>query len=95
MATLQSKVRTRNTAVFVCEQEVPITQYGDPNGTFGYVFDSGGTFDTTGLDVTATGDTVDAWFVFDGCNTQTTLSPRHAASRGIRGSITHMRAIRK
>jgi hypothetical protein len=54
-----------------CLAEVPLSQYGDPSGTFGYVFNpSGGgtTFNTTALDVTITGDPVGGWALFDGCN---------------------------
>lgn len=52
-----------------CLSEVPITDYGDPNGTFGYVYDQGGgsTFDTTALDATASGDSVSAWVLSDQC----------------------------
>ena len=40
---------------FQCTSYLPITQYGDPAGTFGYVFDNNdgtGPFLTSGLDVT-------------------------------------------
>jgi hypothetical protein len=74
-----------------CYTEVPVTQYGDPNGTFGYSFTSDGVtfFDTTALDVTAPGDTVSAWALVDSCNTTTTAT---AAVRGILGSAVAHRA---
>ena len=39
---------------FQCTSYLPVTQYGDLAGTFGYVFDpgTGVTFKTTGLDIT-------------------------------------------
>ena len=60
-----------------CIEEGPLTQYGDPNGTFGYAFSNNGTdtFFTTGLDWTASGDPVDGWVMIDGCNTSTTAKP--------------------
>jgi hypothetical protein len=58
-----------------CLFEVPFTQYGDPEGTFGYLFEEGGgPIKTSALDLTAEGDPIDAWFVFDACNPQTTLA---------------------
>jgi hypothetical protein len=47
-----------------CEQVRDVTQYGDPNGSFGYEFTNTGivnstdTFPTSGLDFTTPGDTV-------------------------------------
>ena len=74
-----------------CFTDVPITQYGDPSGTFGYSFTSDGVtfFNTTALDVTAPGDTVSAWALVDSCNTTTTAT---AAVRGILGSAVAHRA---
>jgi hypothetical protein len=44
------------------------------------VYDNGGEFDTTGLDITQTGDNIGGWFLLDGCNTTTTASARRAGS---------------
>ncbi len=60
-----------------CLFEAPFTQYGDPNGTFGYLFEEeggGAPIKRTALDFTAVGDAIDAWFLFNACETQTTLS---------------------
>jgi hypothetical protein len=60
--------------VVVCEEIVPVSQYGDAGGTFGYLFDNNdgaGEFFTTGLDFTADGDLVDEWMVVDGCVSKT------------------------
>lgn len=74
-----------------CFTEVPVTQYGDPTGTFGYSFTSDGVtfFNTTALDLTAPGDSVGAWALVDSCNTTTTAT---AAVRGILGSAVAHRA---
>jgi hypothetical protein len=60
-----------------CEADIPLTQYGDSAGTYGYEFSNDGvsTIFTTALDVTTSGDDVDAWFVVDTCNT-TNPAPR-------------------
>jgi hypothetical protein len=66
---LNRRVKAVAFEVFQCEQIIPITQYedfelagdGQPDGD-----------PITGLDVTADGDTVGAWFVIDGCETATT-----------------------
>jgi hypothetical protein len=57
-----------------CLAETPVTQYGDPSGTFGYVFSNDGfsSFFTSALDGTAPGHHVGAWFLVDSCNTRTT-----------------------
>jgi hypothetical protein len=52
--------------VIGCEELIPITQYGD------FELAGDGQADgapTTGLDVTAEEDTVDVWFISDGCAT--------------------------
>jgi hypothetical protein len=74
-----------------CFTEVPVTQYGDPSGRFGYSFTSDGVtfFNTTALDLTAPGDTVGAWALVDSCDTTTTAT---AAVRGILGSAVAHRA---
>jgi hypothetical protein len=68
-----------------CLAEAPLTDYGDVAGSFGYVFDNDGaggdpTFFTSALDITSTGDAVNAWFLFDSCNTTTTASATAAKS---------------
>jgi hypothetical protein len=65
-----------------CFGEAPLTQYGDPAQTFGYQFDNGTDpiFGTTALDVTTSGDPVDAWALFDVCNTQSVASASAARS---------------
>jgi hypothetical protein len=66
-------------ALTSCLRETPISQYGDPAGSFGYVFDNGtGPFYTTGLDVTGTGDSVGAWFLSDACNGTATGSAAYS-----------------
>jgi hypothetical protein len=68
-----------------CLFEVPLTEYGEPEGPFGYIFqfENGAeeleTFPTTALDVTYPEDFVSGWALFDGCNTTEIVS---AASRG-------------
>jgi len=62
-----------------CLFEAPLTQYGEPGGPFGYLFqfENEGTlenFPTTALDVTEPSDFVGGWALFDGCNTAETPS---------------------
>ena len=59
-----------------CLGEYPVTEYGDPSGSLGYLFNdgSGTPFDTTALDVTASGDAVGAWTLFDTCNSTSTAN---------------------
>lgn len=76
--------------LLACIGEVPVTEYGDPAGSFGYsYFDGMTSFDTTALDITAPGDPVGAWSVIDSCNTTPTASP---AARGILGPEAHIAA---
>jgi hypothetical protein len=74
------------TTAFSCFGEYPVTDYGDSDGTFGYVYNDGTTpvFNTTALDVTNSGDTVDAWTLFDQCNTAQTgdIARSHLARSG-------------
>jgi hypothetical protein len=68
----------RSTNAFLnCEADLPLSQYGDSEGSFGYEFSNDGvsTIFTTALDVTASGDDVGAWFIIDTCNT-TNPAPR-------------------
>lgn len=87
ITVLQRTVRADTralTAVATCFAEHPVTLYGDPSGTFGYVFDQGNglTFDTTALDATQTGDSVSAWLLYDQCNTAVTANHARAADVG-------------
>jgi uncharacterized coiled-coil protein SlyX len=71
-------------ATFACFFEAPLTEYGEPEGPFGYLFQfekegTPETFPTTALDVTYQGDFVGGWALFDGCNSAETPS---AAARG-------------
>jgi hypothetical protein len=80
----QTRRLNNHQALFNCEAIVPLTQYGDPGGTAGYEFNAGaGTVFRSALDVTADGDTVDAWFLVDACQTATTprAMPRRAGLR--------------
>jgi outer membrane murein-binding lipoprotein Lpp len=77
---------TKLTSAFSCFGEYPVTDYGDSDGTFGYVYydGSGVDFDTTALDVTSSGNTVGAWTLFDQCNTTQSggLARSHLARSG-------------
>ena len=76
--------------IFECLFEAPVTQYGDSGGAFGYLFDTGTeTVDTTALDITEKGDPIDAWFIFNACETQTTLALSGGAGPfpGAKGSL--------
>ena len=77
---------TKLTSAFGCFGEYPVTEYGDPDGTFGYLYfaGSGADFSTTALDVTSSGDAVGAWTLFDQCNTAQTsgLARSHLARSG-------------
>lgn len=80
----QNQAIGKVTSAFGCFFEAPLTQYGEPEGPFGYLyqFEEEGTLETiptTGLDVTYPGDEVGGWALFDGCNTAETSS---AAARG-------------
>jgi hypothetical protein len=79
----QTRRLNNHAALFACEEIVPLSQYGDPAGTFGYEFNDGAnpTFFTSAVDVTAEGDTVGAWFVVDACEPATT--PRASLPRGV------------
>jgi uncharacterized coiled-coil protein SlyX len=63
-----------------CLFEAPLTEYGEPEGPFGYVFQFENeaeeleTIPTTALDVTYPEDPVGGWALFDGCNTTNTAS---------------------
>jgi len=54
---------------------VPISQYGEPEEGYGYLYENPSeTFRTTALDVPFEGESVGAWFLIDGCNGATTAS---------------------
>jgi uncharacterized Zn-binding protein involved in type VI secretion len=59
-----------------CLFEAPFTQYGDPEGSFGYLFEEegGGEIKTSALDISEEGSSILAWFIFDACNPQETLA---------------------
>jgi hypothetical protein len=73
-----------------CLFEAPLTEYGEPEGPFGYLFQFENeaeeleSFPTTALDVTYEGDFVNGWALFNGCNTteiaeaasQTAIAPQ-------------------
>jgi hypothetical protein len=80
----QNQAIGKVSTVLGCLFEAPLTQYGEPEGPFGYLFqiEEEGTlesFPTTGLDVTYPEDFVGGWALFDGCNTAETPT---AAARG-------------
>jgi len=78
-----------DTSLSDCLEEGPITQYGDPAGTYGFSYtpSAGATaVQTTAVDITRTGTTVDAWVLIDGCNTETT--PPTSTSTSVRKFTT-------
>ncbi len=82
----QAQTTTKVNSLYSCLAEVPITEYGDPLGEFGYVFrfeneekHEPEEVETSALDVTFEGGEVGAWFLIDLCNTAETAST-HAAS---------------
>lgn len=77
-------------STFECLFEAPLTEYGEPEGPPGYLFEfeKGGSpevIPTTALDVTYPQDNVGGWALFDGCNTAETPS---AASSGAVAPVT-------
>jgi hypothetical protein len=70
----QASAVKKTTAALACIFEVPLTEYGEPEGPFGYIFQYENeaeeleTFPTTALDATYPGDFVSGWGLFDGCN---------------------------
>jgi uncharacterized coiled-coil protein SlyX len=72
-------------AVLGCLFEAPLTEYGEPEGPFGYLFQieeegTPETFPTTALDVTYENDFVGGWALFDGCNTAETPAEATASA---------------
>jgi hypothetical protein len=79
-----------------CLFEAPLTEYGEPEGPFGYLFqfEEEGTLETiptTGLDVTYPEDEVGGWALFDGCNTAATPAAASGAVAPTNSSL-HARA---
>ena len=70
ISTLQTKVNALESALN-CLAEAPVTQYGDPAGSFGYWYTSSGLVDdgfpTSGMDFTTEGDPVSVFMIVDGC----------------------------
>jgi uncharacterized coiled-coil protein SlyX len=76
-----------------CLFEAPLTEYGEPEGPFGYIFEfeNEGTLETiptTALDLTYSGDGIGGWALFDGCNTTKTAS---TASLGAIAPVRNLR----
>jgi hypothetical protein len=66
-----------------CLMELPVSEFGSPVGTYGYVYNNGtGSMYTTALDVPAGSTTVNNWVMYDSCNTQVLASVRRAHSMG-------------
>lgn len=71
-------------ALYECLREVPISEYGEPGGPFGYIFQFENelneleTEPTSALDVPFKGEFVGAWFLIDGCNTAETAAVKSA-----------------
>jgi hypothetical protein len=64
---LQKKVNTMKSKLDCFAFIAPLSVYGDSDGTFGYIFDNndgGGSFYTSGLDLTAEGQAAGGWFVY-------------------------------
>lgn len=72
----QTRRLNNHQALLACEAIVPLAQFGDPAGSFGYEFNEGaGTFFTSALDATAEDDPAAVWFVVDDCVEGTTARP--------------------
>lgn len=81
--------------VLGCLFEAPLTEYGEPEGPAGYLFEfekegTPETIPTTALDVTYPGDEVGGWALFDGCNTAET--PSAAASGAVAPATSSLQA---
>ena len=79
-----------------CLSEIPVTQYGNPNGTYGYMYNPGASvgpaYDTTALDITNHGTPVSAWLMYDKCNHTSAAQdhPAADATGGPFGPIAHV-----
>ncbi len=77
----QEQAVAKATSQLGCIAEVPVSEYGEPGGAYGYVWDTGTeTFDTTALDVPYPGEGVGAWFLIDKCNGAKTATVSGAGS---------------
>jgi hypothetical protein len=71
-------------ALYECLFEVPVTQFGEPGGPFGYLFQFENeaeeleTEPISALDVPYEGEPVGAWFLIDGCNSSGTAGLKAA-----------------
>lgn len=91
----QAKTAKEMHSLVDCLAEVPLTQYGQPDGPLGYVVkyeDEGIEKDgvTTALDVTYSGDGVGAWALIDSCNTTDAVS---ASSRTALAPTVDLRSL--
>lgn len=71
-----------------------MTRYGTSTG--GYVYNPGAgqsSFNATALDVTAGGDLVDEWVMYDSCNANAFPARDHAAAGGVFGPIAPMASL--
>lgn len=79
-----------------CLFEAPLTEYGEPEGPAGYLFEfenegTPETIPTTALDVTYPEDFVGGWALFDGCNTAETPSAAASGAVAPTNSSLHAR----
>jgi len=84
-------------STFACLFEAPLTQYGEPEGPPGYLFEfekegTPETIPTTALDVTYPQDEVGGWALFDSCNTAETPSGATSGAVAPASSSLHARA---
>jgi hypothetical protein len=81
----QSQAIGKVNSTLGCLFEAPLTEYGEPEGPAGYLFEfekegTPETIPTTALDVTYPNDFVGGWALFDGCNTAETPSAAAGAA---------------
>lgn len=91
----QGKAIGKVNSTLGCLFEAPLTEYGEPEGPAGYLFefeDEGTleTIPTTALDVTYPEDFVGGWALFDGCNTAET--PSAAGSNAVAPATSSLHA---
>lgn len=83
-----------------CLFEAPLTEYGEPEGPLGYIFQfkNGAeeleTIPTTALDLTYPEDGVGGWALFDGCNTTETASTTSSGAIAPVGSLRTQARVR-
>ncbi len=90
-----TKVNTNLNGFFGCLYEAPVTEYGDPSGTFGYLWTDDGNpadaYATSGFDYTNSGNIPDFWAFVDNCSRNTPARVgQQTLSRG--GYSTHLLA---